>query len=271
MTSTMAPARALRQRLLAELQEARARTLLLVAPLTDEELHGSARSADEPDPLGPGSHRALRGAVAHPQPRRARSSSWRCRGCTIRSSIRGAPVARCRCPGWPGPRGHGRDPRAASSTGCESADFDADRTAAARRVRVPHGAPARVPAQRDHPPDAPAQAGHALLAARPRRAARRREPVCPSTRHGALSRRAGRDRHRRPHRGVRQRAAAARGGRARRSEIDAHPVTNGEYLEFIEAGGYARPELWSDAGWTLARGVPGARRRSTGPGAPTAG
>ena len=39
MTSTMAPARALRQRLLAELEEARARTLLLVAPLSDEELH----------------------------------------------------------------------------------------------------------------------------------------------------------------------------------------------------------------------------------------
>ena len=84
----------------------------------------------------------------------------------------------------------------------------------------------------------------------------RRPPAssCPSSvrsarhRHGALSRRAGRDRHRRPHRGIRQRAAAARGGRARRSEIDAHPVTNGQYLEFIAAGGYARPELWSEAG-----------------------
>jgi gamma-glutamyl hercynylcysteine S-oxide synthase len=31
-------------------------------------------------------------------------------------------------------------------------------------------------------------------------------------------------------------------------EIDVHPVTNGHYLEFIEAGGYARPELWSEAG-----------------------
>ena len=30
-----------------------------------------ARSADEPDPVGPGAHRPLRGAVAHPQPRRA--------------------------------------------------------------------------------------------------------------------------------------------------------------------------------------------------------
>ena len=39
MTTTMAPARELRQRLVAELEEARARTLLLVAPLSDEELH----------------------------------------------------------------------------------------------------------------------------------------------------------------------------------------------------------------------------------------
>jgi iron(II)-dependent oxidoreductase len=30
--------------------------------------------------------------------------------------------------------------------------------------------------------------------------------------------------------------------------IDANPVTNGDYLRFIEAGGYTRPEYWSDAG-----------------------
>jgi iron(II)-dependent oxidoreductase len=30
--------------------------------------------------------------------------------------------------------------------------------------------------------------------------------------------------------------------------IDAHPVTCGEYLSFIDDGGYRRPELWSDAG-----------------------
>ena len=39
MTMTMVPARELRQRLMAGLEEARARTLLLVAPLSDEELH----------------------------------------------------------------------------------------------------------------------------------------------------------------------------------------------------------------------------------------
>ncbi len=31
--------------------------------------------------------------------------------------------------------------------------------------------------------------------------------------------------------------------------IDVTPVTNGDYLKFIEAGGYHRRELWSDEGW----------------------
>ncbi len=32
-------------------------------------------------------------------------------------------------------------------------------------------------------------------------------------------------------------------------EIDALPVTNGDYLEFLNAGGYSRRELWSEEGW----------------------
>jgi ergothioneine biosynthesis protein EgtB len=32
-------------------------------------------------------------------------------------------------------------------------------------------------------------------------------------------------------------------------DIDVFNVTNGEFLEFVEAGGYARRELWSDAHW----------------------
>jgi len=32
-------------------------------------------------------------------------------------------------------------------------------------------------------------------------------------------------------------------------KIDATPVTNGAYREFVEDGGYARRSLWSDAGW----------------------
>jgi ergothioneine biosynthesis protein EgtB len=32
-------------------------------------------------------------------------------------------------------------------------------------------------------------------------------------------------------------------------DIDVDSVTNAEYLEFVEAGGYHRRDLWSDAGW----------------------
>jgi gamma-glutamyl hercynylcysteine S-oxide synthase len=31
--------------------------------------------------------------------------------------------------------------------------------------------------------------------------------------------------------------------------IDTAPVTNGEYAEFVAAGGYAQPRWWSEAGW----------------------
>jgi gamma-glutamyl hercynylcysteine S-oxide synthase len=32
-------------------------------------------------------------------------------------------------------------------------------------------------------------------------------------------------------------------------EIDTLPVTNAQYLEFVDAGGYTKRELWSDEGW----------------------
>ena len=39
-------------------------------------------------------------------------------------------------------------------------------------------------------------------------------------------------------------------------EIASHPVTHGDFLAFIEAGGYRRPDLWLSAGWdtVVARG-----------------
>jgi formylglycine-generating enzyme required for sulfatase activity len=36
-------------------------------------------------------------------------------------------------------------------------------------------------------------------------------------------------------------------------EVDAHSVTNAEYLEFVADGGYARRDLWSDEAWTWVR------------------
>ncbi|HVJ23501.1 MAG TPA: ergothioneine biosynthesis protein EgtB, partial [Burkholderiales bacterium] len=32
-------------------------------------------------------------------------------------------------------------------------------------------------------------------------------------------------------------------------ELASHPVTHGDFLDFIEDGGYRRPELWLSAGW----------------------
>ena len=36
-------------------------------------------------------------------------------------------------------------------------------------------------------------------------------------------------------------------------EISSHPVTHGDFLNFIEDGGYRRPELWLSAGWDIVR------------------
>jgi ergothioneine biosynthesis protein EgtB len=36
-------------------------------------------------------------------------------------------------------------------------------------------------------------------------------------------------------------------------EIASHPVTHGDFLDFIEDGGYQKPELWLSAGWDLVR------------------
>lgn len=55
--------------------------------------------------------------------------------------------------------------------------------------------------------------------------------------------------------GTRDRRAAYDNERPRHTvdvrpfEIDVAPVTNAEYVAFIDAGGYTRREYWSDAGW----------------------
>ncbi len=38
-------------------------------------------------------------------------------------------------------------------------------------------------------------------------------------------------------------------------DIDRFPATNHRYVAFIESGGYERPELWSEAGWSWRTGV----------------
>ena len=32
-------------------------------------------------------------------------------------------------------------------------------------------------------------------------------------------------------------------------EIESHDVTNQDYIEFVDSGGYTRRELWTDGGW----------------------
>ena len=109
--STLAPGRVDRDIIAERLTEARARTLPSGRAAHRRRAPDAARPADEPDPLGSGAHRPLRGALAHPQPRRADRVR---RDAGDVQSLRASPqqARRAAAPG-PGrvPRDHGRDPR----------------------------------------------------------------------------------------------------------------------------------------------------------------
>ena len=72
----------------------------------------------------------------------------------------------------------------------------------------------------------------------PYRAARRVVVPCGAVPVGTNDRRVAYDNERPQHR-----------VELRPFSIDVAPVTNAQYLEFMEDGGYRRRELWSDAGW----------------------
>ncbi len=245
MTTTMAPARELRQRLVAELEEARARTLLLVAPLSDEELHaqhdplmspiiwdlghiahfeelwltrnldGPIEFVEMPGMYNPFEHpRSTRGALPLPGLDRVRE---------VMNEIRGRVLARL-----------------------QSADFDADHPLLAggyvyrmvlqheyqhnetilQTLQLKLGAPYSPPARVEPP-----VVGEGLPAAGMARFPGGQVEIGTDDRTEAYD-------NERPHHAV----------DVRPFEIDVYPVTNGQYLEFIEAGGYARAELWSEAG-----------------------
>ena len=246
MTIAVAPGRALRQRLANDLEEARARTLLLVSPLRDEELHAQHDPLMSPIlwDLGHIAHfeelwltRNLDGPVEfvempglynpfeHPRSARAAlplPALERCRA--VMEEIRGRVLARL-----------------------ETADLEADHHPLLARGYVYHmvlqheyqhnetilqtlqlklGTPYPPPARVELPSLAGGPAAGSMV-----RFPGGRVEIGTDDRSEAYD-------NERPRHAVEVRPFL----------IDAHPVTNGEFLGFIEAGGYARPEHWSEAG-----------------------
>ena len=158
----------------ARLEEVRARTLLLI----EEPLRGSpqpgARPAHEPDRVGPGPHRHLRGPVAGAEPVRATAVARRPRrrvrpvhGAARRARRAALPAQRRR------PAPHGERCASARSTCWTARPRRGGRPPARGRVRVRDGPAPRAAALRDDPPDAPDHDHGALRAARAARASPR--------------------------------------------------------------------------------------------------
>ena len=261
MTSTTAPAARSGSDCRAA-AEARARTLLLVAPLSDDDL------TPQHDPLMSPILWDL-GHIAHFE------ELWLTRNLD-------GPIEFVEMPGMynpfehprsnrgalplPGldrvPRGDGRDPRQRARS-ARRADFDAanpllrdgyvyhmvlqheyqHNETILQTLQLKQGAPYTPPA-RVAPPCRPAAAAgpsRATWCAFPAAASRSAPTTAPQ--HTTTS------------------------GRAHAVDvapfwIDVHPVTNGEFLEFIEAGGYETPEFWSEAGWRWLKSRASARRNT---------
>jgi len=245
MTSTMAPARGLRQRLLAELEEARARTLLLVAPLSDEELHiqhdplmspilwdlghiahfeelwltrnldGPIEFVEMPGMYNPFEHpRSTRGALPLPGLDRVRE---------VMNEIRGRVLTRLESADF-----HGDHPLLAGGYVYHMVlqhEYQHNETIL-QTLQLKQGTPYSPPARVQLP-----VVGEGL-------------PATGMVRFPGGQVEIGTDDRTEAYDNERSRHSVE----VRPFEIDVHPVTNGQYLEFIEAGGYARPELWSAAG-----------------------
>ena len=249
MTIAVAPDRALLQTMAERLHEARARTLPPGGAAQRRGAARPARSADEPDPLGPGAHRALRGAVAHPQPRRPDR---------VRRDARDVQPLRA-----PAERRAGRWPCRASTNvegswtrsgaGCSARIAATDLDDANPLLR--DGYVYRMVLQHEYQHNETIlqtlqlKLRRAVLAARsrlrPPSGARRAAPA-----PGDMVRFPGGP----VEIGTDDRSAAYDNERPRHVVevppflIDVNPVTNGDFLDFIAAGGYATPEYWSEGG-----------------------
>jgi iron(II)-dependent oxidoreductase len=245
MTMAVAPDRALRQGLAEALAEARARTLLLVAPLSDEELHvqhdplmspilwdlghiahfeelwltrnldGPIEFVEMPGLYNPFEHpRSARGALPLPAFDRARA---------VMDEIRARVLARL-----------------------EQADFGS------ANPLLAGGYVYRMVLQHEY------QHNETILQTLQ---LKRGTPYSPAVRVALPSMGEGlpasgmvRFPGGRVEIGTDDRSAAYDNERPRHTvavapfDIDVHPVTNGQFLEFMEADGYRRPEHWSEAG-----------------------
>ena len=245
MTIAAASGRELRQRLASELEEARARTLLLVSPLDDEELH------TQHDPLMSPVIWDL-GHIAHFEDLwLTRNLDW--------------PVEFVEMPGLYNPFEHPRSTRGALQLPAlehcrdvmdgirarvlarlERADLDAEHPLLA------DGYVYRMVLQHEYQHDETILQTLQLKRGMPYSPAARVELPSP----GRAGRRSGMVHF--PggavEIGTDDRSAAYDNERPRHVVelrpffIDVNPVSNGEYLAFMEAGGYRRPEYWSEAG-----------------------
>jgi iron(II)-dependent oxidoreductase len=245
MTIAVATGSALRRRLAGELEEARARTLLLVSPLGDEELHtqhdplmspviwdlghiahfeelwltrnldGPIEFVEMPGLYNPFEHpRSTRGALPLPALEHCRE---------VMSGIRARVLARL-----------------------ETADLEAEHPLLAE------GYVYRMVLQHEYQHDETILQTLQLKLGTPYRPAVRVElpPANAAAPKGGMVRfpggavEIGTDDRSESYDNERPRHAV----KLRPFFIDVNPVSNGEYLAFIEAGGYTDPEHWSEAG-----------------------
>ena len=250
MTTTMAPARALRQRLVTELEEARARTLLLVAPLSEEELHA------QHDPLMSPIIWDL-GHIAHFE------ELWLTRNLD-------GPIEFVEMPGLYNPFEHPRSTRASLPlpllAQCREIMDEIRGRVLARLVTAEFdtanpllrdGFVYQMVLQHEY------QHNETILQTLQLKQGAPYSPLVRVAPAGGASPRAGvagrGEMVRFPGGQVRigtdDRSAAYDNERPAHAVelapfwIDAHPVTNQDLMVFIAAGGYETPEYWSEAGW----------------------
>jgi iron(II)-dependent oxidoreductase len=247
MTSTAIPNRADPRMFAAELLEARARTLLLIAPLTDEELHA------QHDPLMSPILWDL-GHIAHFE------ELWLTRNLA-------GPIEFVEMPGLYNPFEHSRSARAALPLPRKSECIqimDEIRGRVLARLAMTDLDPGqpllrdgyvyRMVLQHEYQHNETILQTLQLKLGRPYSPAARRDvPVGSATPSGlgAMVRFPGGL----VEIGTDDRMVAYDNERSRHAVvlapfwIDRNPVTNGDFFEFITAGGYRHPAYWSDAGW----------------------